>query len=184
MRMSVEHEGSQLNVETLLNRLLNVERKEDAMYRLVSLVVGVLLCGCTLDVSHNEHAVRQQFVPICDGRAATSCYGGAAWSRLGPLSDEGILMAQAWAGVRDSFPVQDEAERTLFEVMLVEADDDYLLVDVCSKDGAQRVNLRRDKTVTVEVDGKEYGLLYPSVFVSSTDAPTTGRVMLTVLCRP
>jgi hypothetical protein len=92
-----------------------------------------------------------------------------------------VLFLQAWAGTGQKFPVQEVAGQTLFEVAVIQGNDDLLTAEVRSKDGTQTVDLRKDKPVRVMVAGSAYELLYPRRYVSSDqNSRTTGKAMLIV----
>ena len=60
-----------------------------------------------------------------------------------------------------------------------------VVLDIRSKEGAKRIDLRRDRPGAVKVAGIEYDLLYPSVSVGAApgERPTTNKAMLMVTRR-
>ena len=93
-------------------------------------------------------------------------------------------MAQARAGMGDTFPVQERDGRTLFRICVVEGNDDRLVLEIRTTEAPRRVELRRDKPVSVQIAESRYELLYPSVTVSSGGPPTTTKATLIVTRRP
>ena len=124
-------------------------------------------------------SVRQVFVP-----AKTE--HGASWSALHkggpgePFKDRYWL--QAWAGVGDTFPVQEEGKPVLFEVAVTSGDNDQLSIEVRSKEKTQKITVERDKRTIVESGGVKYELLYPSTSKAAKEGekPTTNQVMLII----
>ncbi|MFC1765355.1 hypothetical protein ACFL6U_25205 [Planctomycetota bacterium] len=107
----------------------------------------------------------------------------AVWSSFRPDPDpqRGELFLQAWAGIGHKFPVQKKGGSTLFEVTVIEGNDDRLVAEIRSKDGTQTVELKRDKSAPIMVVGTTYELLYPTCNVSSTqNRSTTNKAMLIV----
>ena len=108
----------------------------------------------------------------------------ADWSALGngPGAKEGTTVLMAHAGVGDTFPVQDKAGHTLGEVFIADGDDTHLQVEVRSKEGLQKIELRRDKAVSVEMARSKIALLFPTVSVNAAEnrKPTTNKAMLIV----
>jgi hypothetical protein len=147
------------------------------MRKLPGFLIALLLCGCAARDINKAQSVRQHFVPA-PGK-------GASWSRLAPHdNNSGVSWGQAWAGIGDTFPVQDENGRKLFELLVATGDDNHLLVEARSTEGAQRIDLQRDKKMPVQIAGAAYELLYPSIYVRAADKPTTSKAMLIVLRRP
>ena len=136
------------------------------------------------DDGNKPHSVRLEFVPGADPQSSLESSDGAVWSplRAGPDPQLGGLFLQAWAGIGHEFPVKEEGGPTLFEVAVVEGNDARLVVEVRSEAPAtQTVELKRDQTVPVEVDGATYELLYPTCDVSSAqNRTTTNKAMLIV----
>lgn len=153
------------------------------MRKLFGVIVGLLLCGCAVHDGNKPHSVRLRFVPGADPQSSLESSHSAVWSSLrpGPDPQHGELFLQAWAGIGHKFPVQKEGGPTLFEVAVVEGNDDRLVVEVRSKTGTQTVELKRDKPVPVQVAGATYELLYPTCHVSAAqDRSTTNKAMLIV----
>jgi hypothetical protein len=134
------------------------------------------LCTDTSLAEDKPHLVRQQFIP---GKSEH----GASWSPLRPEPDQrGGVFLQAWAGIGEKFPVKEKDGPTLFEVTVLEGDDDHLVMEVRSKELTQKIDVRRDKSEHVVVAGIQYELAYPSVSVSSAGKVTTYQAMIMV-CR-
>ncbi|MEO7319007.1 MAG: hypothetical protein ABIZ56_08470, partial [Chthoniobacteraceae bacterium] len=129
--------------------------------------------------------VRMRFVPGGPPAKGSSDFEGASFTDLGPGPEKGILWCQAHAGVGDQFPVMSKEGVKLFDVKLAEGDDDHVVLEVRSKEGAKKIDLARDKRGSVKVAGIEYELLYPSVSVAGTpdEKPTTNKAMLMVTRR-
>ena len=147
----------------------------------------MLVAGCAAPRGDQLHAVRQRFVPAPSAGADESSRRGASCSALVPLRDgSGVSRLIAHAGIGDIFPVKDEAGRCLFEVEVVGGDDDHLLISLNSIERSQRIDLRRDKPVWVEIAGGKYDLAYPSVSVAAgkNEQPTSSQVMLLVHHHP
>jgi hypothetical protein len=147
----------------------------------------VLVSGCASHQGNKQYAVRQQFVPTTDAVARESSRGGASWTALVPLNDgTGVSRLMAHAGIGDRFPVKEEDGRCLFEVLVVEGNDNHLLLEVRSVETPQRINLVRDKSVRVQIGGSKYDLAYPSVTVGAAknEKRTTSQAMLLIHRRP
>ena len=132
------------------------------------------------------HSVRQRFVPGAVPQSPMESSDSAVWSPLhpGPDPQGGELFLQAWAGIGHSFPVKKKGGPTLFELALIQGNDERLVVEVRSQEGIQAVELKRDTSVPVKVAGVTYKLLYPSCHVSSAEnRPTTNKAMLIVACK-
>jgi hypothetical protein len=113
-------------------------------------------------------------------------FEGAAWERLNPAPfGKGALWLSARAGIGDTFPVQDQAGVTLFQVHLAAGDDDHVVLEVLSKQPSQRFDLARDQTGIAKVAGKEYSLDYPSLNVTAAanEKPTTPKATIIVSCK-
>jgi hypothetical protein len=106
----------------------------------------------------------------------------ASWTALHPFPADapGVLMLMAHGGIGDVFPVQEEGQPKVFDVRVVAGDDDHLVLEVRSEEGSQRLDLRRDGTVSVMVAGHRYSLAYPSVTVGPDSKPTTDKAMILV----
>jgi len=124
--------------------------------------------------------VRQRFVPT-----KPSGNNNASWQNLGPNPlHPGVSWAMGTAGIGDKFPVQEKANEPLFEVTVTDGDDEHLVVEVSSKEGLQKVELWRDKPVSVQVAERKYELLFPTIDVNPTDKTTTDKANLIVTHRP
>jgi hypothetical protein len=132
-----------------------------------------------------EVAVRMRFVPGDPPAKGSSDFKGASCTSLVPGPEKGVLWCQAHAGVGDQFPVITEDGVKLFDVRLAEGDDDHVVLEIRSKEGAKKIDLPRDKAGSVEVEGIKYGLSYPSVTVAAApnEKPTTNKAMLMVTRR-
>jgi hypothetical protein len=173
-----------MRLETAADCKLKIENGKLTICNLASgnaPFVGILLllCGCVREWPR-YHSVRQQFVPA-SGSASS---GGATWSNLVPAPHHpGVSWAEARAGIGDSFPVQEEVGQTAFNVVVTEGDDEHLIVELRSSEGAQRVGLGRDKSESVHLGGRDYELLYPTVTVSTADITTTSKALIIVTRR-
>jgi hypothetical protein len=92
---------------------------------------------------------------------------------------------QARAGVGDRFPVGETDNATLFEVTVLEGDDERLVVEVRAKERTQRVELPRDKAAPVEVAGQKYELRFPTLSVAAApdEKPSTNKATIHVIRR-
>ncbi len=129
--------------------------------------------------------VRLRFVPGGPPAKGAADFKGASQTALGPGPQKGVLWCQAHAGVGDHYPVMSKEGVTFFEVLLAEGDDDQVVLEIRSKEGAKKIDLPRDKPRSVEVAGIKYDFLYPSVFVAAVpgEKPTTNKAMLMVTRR-
>jgi hypothetical protein len=129
-----------------------------------------------------EVAMRMRFVPGGPPAKGATDFKGASWTALGPGPQKNVLWCQATAGVGDKFPVIDKQGVKLFEVVLADGDDDHVVLEIRSKEGAKKIDLPRDKPGAVKVAGIKYDLLYPSVSVGASpgEKPTTNKAMLMV----
>jgi len=124
--------------------------------------------------------VRQRFVPT-----KPSGNNNASWQNLGPDPFRpGSLWAMGSAGIGDKFPVQEKAHEPLFEVTVIDGDDDHLVVEVSSKEGSQQVELWRDKPVSVQIAERKYELRFPTAQVNPADKTTTDKAHVIVTHRP
>jgi hypothetical protein len=96
-----------------------------------------------------------------------------------------VLWCQAHAGVGDEFPVMSKDEVKLFDVRLVEGNDDHVVLEIRWRGGAKKIEVPRDKRRSLEIAGVEYELLYPSVSVGAVvgEKPTTNKAMLLITRR-
>jgi hypothetical protein len=112
----------------------------------------------------------------------------ADWSELGngPGTGAGSSGLMAHAGVGDTFPVQDKDGHTLGEVFIAGGDDTQLQVEVRSKEGLQKLQVRRDKAVSFQMAGSKIELLFPTVSVNAAEFknPTTNKAFLIMTRRP
>jgi len=134
----------------------------------------------TREKEADQQLVRVRFVP-----AATHAKRGANWTRLVPAPKRpGALWAMVHAGLGDTFPVLDQGNRKLFEVTVAEATDEHFVLTIPKEDGAQKIELRRDKPVSVQVGEDTYEFYYPTCRVDSADKATTSKAMLIVTRLP
>jgi hypothetical protein len=139
----------------------------------------MLLTGCAAQKETPHQPIRQRFVPVLHDSSSGS---GASWTALHPFSEDepGVFVVMAHAGVGDTFPIHEEHQPKVFEVTVVAGDDDQLVLEVRSEEASQRLDLRWDGTVWVEVSGSKYSLAYPSVTVNPDSKPTTDKAMIMV----
>jgi hypothetical protein len=110
----------------------------------------------------------------------------AAWSPLkpDPSSPNRKLSLKARAGIGHKFPVHEEGGPTLFEVSLIQGNDDSLVVEVRSNEGTQTLELERNAYVPVKVAGITYRLCYSAVNVSSTAGFSTTNKAAFIVTAP
>jgi hypothetical protein len=126
----------------------------------------VLASGCASQDANKQHAVRQRFDPAKGSAARDSSRDGASWTALVPLNDgTGVSRLMARAGIGERFPVKELDGRCLFEVLVVEGNDDRLFLQIHSVRRPQRIELVRDQPVRVQMGGSQFDLAYPSVTV-------------------
>lgn len=155
------------------------------MHRHVAMLIVVLFCGCAAEEKAAPNTIRQRFVPSCEPKACKTCGGGACWTALVPApGDDGALWVRAHAGIGDQFPVREEGGPTLFEVHVIEGSDDRFLLEIRSAAVQQRIDLARDKTVSLRLSGHTYEFYYPSVHVNATAPPTRSKALLIITRRP
>jgi hypothetical protein len=146
------------------------------------LSVAVLSFSCAVCVGEDPPmtSVRLRFVPGGKAWKGETEFKGASWTRLGSGLRPGELFMQARAGIGDGFPVEDTKGMTLFQIKLLEGDDDRVTVEVKSHSETQKFVLHRDQSSAVSVAGKKYQLLYPSVSVSADpkENPSTNKATL------
>jgi hypothetical protein len=94
------------------------------------------------------------------------------------------LFAIIHAGLRDKFPIKDQDGRVLFRVTVPQATDDRFVLEIKAETGSQRVELLRDKPVTIEVVGERFEFYYPTSHVSSEEKTTTNKALLIVTRLP
>jgi protein involved in polysaccharide export with SLBB domain len=125
----------------------------------------------------NPGMTRVRFVP--DGADDSA---GASFTELGPSPQPGYLVASAWAGIGEKFPVRRDG-RTLFEVFVLAGDDDRVILKLRTKDTAEQAGIQRQQAARFTVDGKTYSLAYPSLWVNAGGKSTTSKARLEVWCR-
>ncbi|MHC4478749.1 MAG: hypothetical protein ACYTEL_24205 [Planctomycetota bacterium] len=147
----------------------------------VIILLGFFVSSCAVDENLKSSTVRQQFEPI-DSEVSDR---GANWTALVPAPDRpGAFWVRAHVGIGDTFPVQEKDGRRLFDVVIAEGNDDQLLVEVRCQAGMQRIDLPRDKTVTVEIEGNRYEWYYPSTYVNPDGRTTTDKAFLIIMRLP
>ena len=152
------------------------------MQRLLVFAIVLSACGCATHEGSKSHTVRLRFVPV-DTHAESG--SGANWSRLSPAPDRpGAQWAMIRAGLKDEFPVQDQAGQLLFDVAVPDANDDCFVLKIRSDHGSHTISLRRDKAVTVQIGDAKYEFYYPTCHVNPSEEATTNRAMLIVTRLP
>ena len=138
----------------------------------------MLLAGCASHSETQPEVVRQRFVP----GPSDSSGGGANWTALQQFAADqpGVLTVMAHAGIGGRFPVQEEHRPRVFEVTVVEGDDEHLVLEVRRDEGSQRLRVQRDGTARAQVAGNEYVFAYPSVTVRVDSKPTTDKALILV----
>ena len=136
------------------------------MRSLVSVLLVIVLCGCVAHETDEPHSVRLRFTP--DDPSLTVA-GSASWSRLGAFPGGAARINTPLSG---EFPITGEDGLIHFKAVLVGGDDDCLVLELRSENGSQRIEVQRDKPVTVRVAESKYEFSYPSIYVSSADIPT------------
>ena len=129
-----------------------------------------------------QQAVTLRFDPNGGAWAGETPFKGASWTKLGKGLHKGLWM-RAVAGLGDTFPVQEKDGVTLFEVKVIEGNDDRLIVEVRANAESRRVTLPRDKKATVEIAGGTYELVFPTTRVaprSENEKPTTNKATIFV----
>ena len=146
---------------------------------LVAAFLGLLLAGCASNKSAGSQEVRQRFVP------STTDSASASWTALAPFPHAfGDPQVMAHAGIGDTFPVQEPEGPTLFKVLILAGDDNQLTLEIRAPESpANKITLKREKTLKVPVGSKVFEFCYPAVRVSSGDPPTTSKALIIVrLC--
>ena len=119
--------------------------------------------------------IRQRFVPAKDA-------GGTSFTALTPFDKDGVSRLFANVALASQFPVRRDGQ-TLFSLALLEGDDDHLVLEVREKDSNKKLELQRDKSVTLTVENQEYHILYPSVTVNGDAPPTRDTAFLVMTQR-
>jgi hypothetical protein len=150
---------------------------------LLVLLLGLLLWGCATHEAANPHVVKQRFVPMPHDPSSGS---GANWTALVPFPDKrGAPHVLAHAGIGDTFPVQEKGGPTVFQVLVVEGDDAHLILEIRSEETLKRIDLPRDKSVSVQISGSRYEFCYPTTHVNPNEKLTTSKAFLIVKrCQP
>jgi hypothetical protein len=73
----------------------------------------------------------------------------------------------AHVGIGERFPVKELDGQCLFEVLVVDGDDDRLLLEIHSVRRPQRIELARDQRVRVQMGRSQFDVAYPSVTVGA-----------------
>lgn len=136
------------------------------MRKFVYILLVIVLCGCAAHESNEPHSVRLRFTP---DDASLTVAGSASWSRLGAFPGGAARITTPLGG---EFPITDEDGRIRFKATLVGGDDDHLVVELHSEDESQRIEVQKDKPVTVRVAESKYEFSYPPSYVSSANIPT------------
>jgi hypothetical protein len=138
--------------------------------------------------AQQNRLARLRFAPEGEAWRGETPFEGASWHKLGPAPGgrADVLMMQGRAGVGDKFPVQSKEGVTLFEVFLAEGGDKQLGVEVRTKAAPQKVEIKRDKSAKVEVDGVKYTLSFPTISVEAQpgEDPSTNKATIMVTQYP
>ncbi len=131
-----------------------------------------------------QHAVRLRFVPVKKAADAGNGASGTTLHRgmFGPTN----VAAMAHLGLGDTFPVRDEHERHLFDLRLVDGNDQHLVLEVRTKEAkapVQKIAVVRDQPTDVTVDGAQYEITFPTAEVNPTDKDTTAQAMIIIAQR-
>jgi hypothetical protein len=151
------------------------------------LVFVAIVCFTSVSFAKEEPKISTplRFVPDGGAWKGETPTKGASWTAFGPGMEKNSLFLQGRAGVGDKFPVQDKSGTALFEIKLVEGDDDRLVVEVQSKSGNKKLELPRDRSAEVTISGTNYELLYPTITVAATptEKPSTNKATVLVIRR-
>ena len=149
------------------------------MQRILTILVTLSLCGGAMHAEDPDEAVRLRFEPINTKKESG---GGANFTSLSPAPGRpGALSAMVHAGMKDTFPIQDEQGAVLFRVTVPAATDDQFTLQI-TKAGKmlQMIRLKRDQPVTANIAAGRFVFYYPSTYVSSTEKNTTNKALLIV----
>jgi hypothetical protein len=152
------------------------------MQKLIVMFVGLFVCGCAVEEKNsNSIPLRQRFEPV-DSEVSGK---GANWTALVEAPDRpGAFWVRAHAGIGDTFPIKEKDGPKLFDVEVPEGNDAKLLVEAHYQGGMQRIEVPRDKVVTVEIGGSKYEWYYPSIYVNPDGKATTDKAFLIVTRLP
>ena len=154
------------------------------MYKSMALFLCVLFAGCgASEIESAEHSVRLRFVPGSAPSSPLESSNGAVWSSFSPppIPDATFLMLNGHAALGDKFPVAHLNEPALFDILLVDGDDDHLALELLFDGGTKSIDVKRDSPEEVMIGGVAYHINYPSIEVSSAEGKsTTNKAMIVV----
>jgi hypothetical protein len=152
------------------------------MLKNLALLVALSMCGCAAHAEDAPQPVRLRFVPVDTHK---ECGGGANFTRLSPAPGRpGALFAIVHAGLKDEFPIQDQRGKLLFSVAVPEATDERFLLEIRTDRESQKITLRRDKAVTVQIAEGRYEFYFPTCHVNPSAKATTNKALLIVTRLP
>lgn len=154
------------------------------MYKSMIPFLCMLLAACgAAEIESAAHSVRLRFVPGSAPSNPLESSNGAVWTSFSspPTPDATYLMLNGRAAVGDKFPVGHRDEPALFEIRLVDGDDDHVALELLFEGGPKSINVKRDSPEEVTIGGVVYRINYPSIEVSSAEGiSTTNKAMIVV----
>ena len=157
------------------------------MYKSMALFLCVLFAGCgAYEGEPAAHSVRLRFVPGSPPSSPLESSNGAVWSSFSspPIPDASYLMLNGRVAVGDKFPVGHQNEPALFEIRLVDGDDDHVALELLFEGGPKSIDVKRDSPEEVTTGGVVYRINYPSIEVSSVDGKSTTNKAMIVVTKP
>ena len=157
------------------------------MYKSMALFLCVLLAGCgASEIESAEHSVRLRFVPGSAPSSPLESSEGAVWSSFSPppIPDATYVMLNGWAALGDKFPVGHRNEPALFEIRLVDGDDDHLALELLFEGGPKSIDVKRDSPEEVTIGGVAYRINYPSIKVSAAEGKSTTNKATILVTKP
>ncbi len=154
------------------------------MCKSMAIFLFVLFAGCgASEIESADHSVRLRFVPGSAPSSPLESSDGAVWSSFSPppIPDATYLMLNGRAAVGDKFPVGHRNEPALFEIRLVDGNDDHVALELLFEGGPKSIDVKRDSPEEVSIGGVVYRINYPSIEVSSSEGKsTTNKAMIVV----
>lgn len=157
------------------------------MYKSMALFLCVLFAGCgASEIESAAHSVRLRFVPGSAPSSPLESSEGAVWSSFSPppIPDATYLMFNGHAALGDTFPVAHPNEAALFEIRLVDGDDDHLSLELLFEGGPKSIDVKRDSPEEVTIKGVAYRINYHSIEVSSAEGKSTTNKATILVTKP
>lgn len=145
--------------------------------RYLVLVFMMYVVGCaTTELAEapeqeNPLSVEMVFIPGSEHHSGLAAAHSAVSMNMsrGFMNEKNLYRMMGHAAIGEDFPVRlaEAPDDYLFHVKLVDGDNEGLQLRVYKDDSSQRIEVKRDETTEVEVDGKTYSFWFPRSYVAS-----------------